>query len=276
MSTATRKGTRTCQYDGREGRCRNPVDYSGWCSKHLRRVERHGDPDIVRPGAWPPGTRRYDAQGYFRIKLPGHPLADSAGWVLEHRAILFNAIGPDKLSCDECGKPLDWTAPRTSPLHLHVDHRDGTRVNNGGANLRPVCIGCNTRSERRCHICGTSLVGRRSGAKVCGPACRRERSRLRRLSDRKAEFGYSDLTEYLARKRRTEKPGGHALPGDFSALAGNSAPTAGKRAKRASWRVEPSLCTCIAPLPTQRSSEPWRCERCGGEVPVEWAFEVPA
>ena len=203
MSTATRKGTRTCQYDGREGRCRDPVDYSGWCSKRLRRVERHGDPNIVRPGAWPPGTRRYDAQGYFRIKPPGTRSRTLRLGVGAQGDPVQRDRPQTNSSCDECGKPLDWTAPRTSPLHLHVDHRDGTRVNNGFANSRPVCIGCTPTRAPLLYLRHVA-VGRRSGAKVFGSACRRELSRLRRLSDRKAEFGYSDLTEYLARKRRTE------------------------------------------------------------------------
>jgi hypothetical protein len=57
-----------------------------------------------------------------------------------------------------------------------------------------------------CAICGTSLAGRRRDALCCGPACRRERSRLKRLlSGREAE-GYRCLSGYLARRQRRAKP----------------------------------------------------------------------
>ena len=56
-------------------------------------------------------------------------------------------------------------------------------------------------TERRmCAICGGSLAGRRRDAEVCGPACRRERSRLRALLDGRADGGYSSFPVYLSRR----------------------------------------------------------------------------
>ena len=205
MSTATRKGTRTCQYDGREGRCRDPVDYSGWCSKRLRRVERHGDPNIVRPGAWPPGTRRYDAQGYFPHQAPGHPLADSAAGCWSTGRSCSTRSAPDKLELRRVRQAaqLDRAADEPAPPARRPPRRDARQQ--WFREARAPCASAARRDASAAVISAARrFVGRRSGAKVCGSACRRERSRLRRLSDRKAEFGYSDLTEYLARKRRTE------------------------------------------------------------------------
>ena len=59
---------------------------------------------------------------------------------------------------------------------------------------------------RGCAICGRALDGRRADARYCGPACRREASRLRRLLAGEPVDGYRNLADYLnARQRRAKR-----------------------------------------------------------------------
>jgi hypothetical protein len=51
-----------------------------------------------------------------------------------------------------------------------------------------------------------AVDGLRRDATYCTPACRVEASRRRRLESGPVD-GYSDLSHYLARQRRTELPG---------------------------------------------------------------------
>lgn len=55
---------------------------------------------------------------------------------------------------------------------------------------------------RRCPICGTSLEDRDPRTKACGPAHRRELSRVRRLLSGEADGFYGTLGEYMARQQR--------------------------------------------------------------------------
>jgi hypothetical protein len=49
------------------------------------------------------------------------------------------------------------------------------------AAARPQDVPDALRATRCCVVCGRSLDGRRADTQVCGPVCRRERSRLRAL-----------------------------------------------------------------------------------------------
>jgi hypothetical protein len=64
--------------------------------------------------------------------------------------------------------------------------------------------GQGTGAMRTCPVCGSPLVGKRSDALYCGPPCRAEASRLRRLQEGWPVDGYRTLGEYRARQRRTE------------------------------------------------------------------------
>lgn len=68
--------------------------------------------------------------------------------------------------------------------------------------------GAGDMTERLCPVCGASLEGRRSDAVTCGPACRRERSRARRLAAGKPDGGYLTLGQWLDRRRRRAQPAG--------------------------------------------------------------------
>lgn len=57
-----------------------------------------------------------------------------------------------------------------------------------------------------CPVCGAALAGRRTDAVYCGPPCRREASRVRRLLAGQADAGYLGLLPYEDRRRRRAKP----------------------------------------------------------------------
>lgn len=62
-------------------------------------------------------------------------------------------------------------------------------------------------SDRSCPICGADLAGHRRDADVCGPSCRRQRSRLRRLLSGQGDGRYATVAEYDARRRRRAQRG---------------------------------------------------------------------
>lgn len=71
-----------------------------YCSMHTARVKRHGSVNVVRPNA----VGRFVQAGAGYIKLTGskHPLA-IGGTVFEHRAVLYDSIGPGEHPCHWCG-----------------------------------------------------------------------------------------------------------------------------------------------------------------------------
>jgi hypothetical protein len=90
------------------------------------------------------GSRGWlNAEGYRIIRCAGHAVAASNGSALEHRVVLFDALGEGPHACHWCGRPLNWL--KGSAAGLQVDHVDGDRQNNSLENLVPACIGCNSR-----------------------------------------------------------------------------------------------------------------------------------
>lgn len=80
--------SRPCAVPG----CDRPVGLKGargWCQKHYTRWRTHGDPTI-RLTDYGSG-RTTNGHGYVMVKRPGHPLAQAHGWVMEHRAIAYDA-----------------------------------------------------------------------------------------------------------------------------------------------------------------------------------------
>jgi hypothetical protein len=55
---------------------------------------------------------------------------------------------------------------------------------------------------RACAVCGACVDGKRSHARFCGPACRREHYRVCPLLRGQPDSGYTTLAQYL-RKRAT-------------------------------------------------------------------------
>ena len=110
------------------------------CQLHYFRIRRGGSTNIVRKTARP---RIEDDRGYQFLHAPGHPLlAQGQIYVAEHRIVLHEAIGPDPMGCELCGKPLTWKTCR-------VDHIDENPRNNERSNLRPTCNPCNARRGTR-------------------------------------------------------------------------------------------------------------------------------
>lgn len=171
----------TCTIEG----CDRPYRARGWCSTHWLRWKKHGDPTTVReklpPVCLAPGcdkisparycemhrarlartgsfdapkrsTRHLHSQGYQLVKLPDHPLARASqnGWLYEHRAVLFDAIGPGWHDCHRCGMAVSWELSYPESLDaLVVDHLDEDKANNQVENLAPACAPCNfARSNR--------------------------------------------------------------------------------------------------------------------------------
>ncbi len=81
---------------------------------------------------------------YIQVYDPTHPLAHKKSeQVFEHRAILFDHIGNDGITCTYCNRPLDWfgiTGAKTV-----VDHVDNDPRNNDTSNLVPSCNSCNVK-----------------------------------------------------------------------------------------------------------------------------------
>lgn len=81
---------------------------------------------------------------YRSITRPGHPLATARGTILEHRVVLYDAIGPGEHRCHWCDRRVVW-AKGSGVGVLYVDHVDGNKQNNVRSNLVPSCAGCNAK-----------------------------------------------------------------------------------------------------------------------------------
>jgi len=112
------------------------------CQKHYFRYWRRGtletiaDERIKATGL----SRKYRIQnpaGYQRIYEPTHTLANSDGYVYEHRFVAYKKYGDNLPACLMCGANINWD-------NCHIDHIDEDVTNNNIENLRPVCRGCNT------------------------------------------------------------------------------------------------------------------------------------
>lgn len=128
-----------CKGDG----CDRDAMYKGLqlCQKHYFRLRRTGK--TVPRKKKTEYKRIITPNGYVRVHIDGHPLADSKGSVFEHRAVAYDSRGGEISSCELCGMvDIDWDT-------CHVDHIDENPANNEPRNLRVTCIGCNTCRTRK-------------------------------------------------------------------------------------------------------------------------------
>lgn len=120
----------TCTVEGCEKAPRSRT--SPHCEMHYGRIRRNGQLDALDR------TRHKKDRGYVVVKRPNHPLASKAGWVYEHRQVVYELAGPGPQACFWCGTALEWGRS------LHIDHLDHQRDNNDPDNLVISCRPCNT------------------------------------------------------------------------------------------------------------------------------------
>jgi 5-methylcytosine-specific restriction endonuclease McrA len=128
-----------CSVEG----CDRAIMYKtrGICQKHYFRWMRNGS--FCLKGARNPRDKRprkeriiEAARGYVTLFKPAHPLADSSGYVREHRVVYFDEINTAPTECAMCSTSIDWAT-------LHIDHIDSNPGNNVASNLRALCRSCN-------------------------------------------------------------------------------------------------------------------------------------
>lgn len=105
------------------------------CQKHYFRLWRNGSTELKPTSRI---MRLIAPNGYAKVFDKDHALADSSGYVFEHRHVMWPIVGPDCRPCELCGKSLSWKT-------CHIDHIDNIRLNNNPSNLRVLCCGCNTK-----------------------------------------------------------------------------------------------------------------------------------
>lgn len=86
----TRAEERTCRVCKNTYRVRRSKA-NEHCSRACSTVTKGEAARAARGGG--PGPGYVDAEGYVRLWWPEHPMANSAGWVLEHRLVASKALG---------------------------------------------------------------------------------------------------------------------------------------------------------------------------------------
>lgn len=72
--------------------CPNPAHSRGCCYKHYWRLMKYGSTDLP-PRPPRAATSWITRFGYRQVYIPGHPMANSANAVYEHRLVMAEVIG---------------------------------------------------------------------------------------------------------------------------------------------------------------------------------------
>ena len=104
---------------------------SGMCEKHYYRVRRNGKAELT---ATKRKERWVNSAGYIKVLDINHPLADSTGYIYEHRKVVYQSN--PVMKCFHCGKKEAWST-------CHIDHLDDSTDNNDISNLVVSCARCN-------------------------------------------------------------------------------------------------------------------------------------
>lgn len=134
-------GRQTCELDG----CSQPLYCRSLCVMHYSRLRKQGAAGPAERRRGPNGSGHVNAEGYRVLNQPDHPLAVAQGKVLEHRAVLFAALGPGPQQCHWCTKPLTWQGRPSE--RVCVDHLNWNRLDNTPGNLVASCLACNTQRQ---------------------------------------------------------------------------------------------------------------------------------
>lgn len=107
-----------------------------YCEMHYTRMRRNGTHECKVWAEW-----RVTDHGYMMKRDVEHPLSTRTGYLYQHRAVLYDAIGQGPHKCHWCGTEIDWGL--RGGRKLVVDHLDGDKRNNDRANLVQSCHRCN-------------------------------------------------------------------------------------------------------------------------------------
>jgi len=107
------------------------------CDMHYHRLRRTGSAESRKYKEW-----TITQHGYVMKSNNSHPIASKSGYVYQHRAVLFDAIGEGLHHCHWCNGEVEWRAK--GKRQLVVDHLDGNKINNNRLNLVPSCHKCNS------------------------------------------------------------------------------------------------------------------------------------
>lgn len=127
--------------------CAQKLYASGVCVMHYNRLRKSGDVGSPERKRREIGSGSINGYGYRVVADSSHPLAGAQGKLLEHRGVLFDAIGPGPHPCHWCGKSLDWRG--SAATRINVDHLDNCKTNNERANLVVACLNCNSKRSAK-------------------------------------------------------------------------------------------------------------------------------
>lgn len=121
---------KSCAYCGIDFMARNDSIKRGmgrFCSKSCQVKDQHcnGTNKAARKMEkhhWWKGGRIEDLNGYILIRIPDHHLANSHGYVLEHRLVVEQKIGRP-LKSDEIIHHIDEDKTNNDPLNLEIHSR---------------------------------------------------------------------------------------------------------------------------------------------------------